>query len=68
METNFCDHGSLREFVCELFPITQNKPSIFQSSYRTHETVDITLGLFRSSWFVSGLTMFGLRKHQLAIT
>ena len=19
METNFCDHGSLREFVCELF-------------------------------------------------
>jgi len=22
METNFCDHGSLREFVGELFPIT----------------------------------------------
>jgi len=22
METNFCDHGSLREFICELFPIT----------------------------------------------
>jgi len=33
-----------------------------------HETVDITLGLFRSSWFISGLTMFRLRKHQLAIT
>ena len=35
------------------------------SSYRTHETV---LGLFRSSWFISRLTMFGLWKHQLAIT
>jgi len=22
METTFCDHGSLRELVCELFPIT----------------------------------------------
>jgi len=22
----------------------------------THETVDIALGLFRSSWFISGLT------------
>jgi len=26
------------------------------------------LGLFRSSWFISGLTMFGLRKHQLVST
>ena len=53
----FRDHGSLCGFVCEIF-----------SSFRTHEAVDIVSGLFRSSWFISGLTMFDLRKHQLEST
>ena len=32
---------------------------------RTFERVVIALGLFRSSLFISGLTLFGLLNHQL---
>jgi len=51
----FCEHWSPRAFVCEDFLLA------IKCNIRK-----LRLLRQRSSWFIIGLTMFGLRKHQLA--
>jgi len=69
----FRDHGSMRGFVCELFPITRINQFFLlmikckKSSFRTHEAVDIASDLFRSSWFLSGLTYVWFTKTSTCI-
>jgi len=58
----------LHSFVSYSQPLESTKRFRLQHSLRylrTFERVVIALGIFRSSSFMSGLILFGLRNHQL---